>query len=148
MASKLTLDDLYNMVANKVGNHATPLSAKKYFRAMYRVILEQLELNGKITIPTFGTFELRDRKSGERRMGNPNEVGTTQLVYVPPKIDISFKSSEIFDRSVNELDFGMARKRTTKKYIAKNPTKNVGIEQSVVNMLNKGNKRSKNNGKD
>lgn len=132
----ISYDDFCNLVANKV-TRATICSTKKYLKAIYKVILEQLELNQRINIKGFGCFEIKERKSGERVINNPknNEL---QLVYVKPKYSIFFKASSNFDYSVNENDF----KITSDKKLKKNTRRlKVKKKTELVDVINKANKR-------
>lgn len=102
--AELKYEDLCNLIALQVGRGASPSSVDRYLRAIYKVILQQLKLNKKIRFKNFGHFEIKKRKSGERLINDPN-TNTKTLRYVKDKYLISFKSSEIFDRSVNDNDF-------------------------------------------
>ena len=105
MKNDISYDDLCNLVANEVvSQRATPKSAGMYLRALYKVILRQLELNQRIYIKGFGTFEIKERKSGERLINNPRN-NKKQIYYVKPRYLISFKAASNFDFSVNENNF-------------------------------------------
>lgn len=139
--AKLNPNEFYFMIQNKLAESGYSTSidiCKRYFGAIYQVILDQLKINGKITVPMFGTFEAKERKSGERVVGNPNNDGKLQLVYVPPKLTVSFRESNTMDRIINDKDFhlNMGYKpkpnnhEIKKKYIGK----------STVDLINKAHK--------
>ena len=44
------------MLAWRIGNNATEKSADKYLQTLYKIMLEQLELNGEFVITDFGKF--------------------------------------------------------------------------------------------
>lgn len=105
MKNDISYDDLCNLIANEVPTHkASPHSAHTYLRAIYKVILRQLELNQRINIKNFGTFEIKERKSGERLINNPRN-NKKQIYYVKPRYLINFKAASNFDFSVNENNF-------------------------------------------
>lgn len=134
--SDINIDDLCNLIANNLGNHATPSSVKRYLKAIYKTILRQLELNGRIYFKDFGYFEIKERKSGERIINDP-KTKEKRLVYVEPKYSIFFKASENFDFAVNENDFriitdkGVKRKKKKKKLWGSN----------VADLINRANSR-------
>lgn len=102
--AELKYDELCNLIALQVGRGASPNSVDRYLTAMYKVILQQLKLNKKIRFKNFGCFEIKNRKSGERLINDPN-TQTKTLRYVKDRFLISFKPSEVFDKSVNDNGF-------------------------------------------
>ena len=112
MANKdLKIEQLCNLVALEC--KLTPATVRKILDALYNVILKQLELNGRIYFYNFGAFELKERPSGDVRMGNFNS-GETVVRYVAPRNKIFFNISESFDRAINEGEFKAPIRR--KKY--------------------------------
>ena len=57
----LGLNDFCNLVANET--RTSPEAVKKYLIAIYKVILEQLRINKRVSIYGFGVFEIFERKS-------------------------------------------------------------------------------------
>lgn len=145
----ISYDDLCNLIALKAGTYnanATPHSVDYYLQATYKVILDQLKLNNRINIKNFGIFEIKDRKSGERIVNNPNKDNEKQLVYVKPRKSITFRAAKKFDVSVNENDFKLATnekvRNVGREYRKKLETsKNYIGFKNVVDMLNRANKR-------
>lgn len=145
----ISYDDLCNLIALKVKTasrnaNATPRSVDYYLKATYKVILDQLKLNNRINIKDFGIFEIKDRKSGERIINNPNKDNEKQLVYVKPRKSITFRAAKKFDVSVNENDFKLATnekiKNTGRDYRKSLNKTNKKIE-NIVDLLNIANKR-------
>ena len=101
----VSFDDICNLISNEI-YHSSPRSVKKYLKALFKVILRQLELHKKIYLKDFGTFEIRERKSGERMMYNPNKQ-RSEVVYVKPRYVVTFRPSSKFDYMINENDFKM-----------------------------------------
>ena len=142
MKNDISYDDLCNLIANEVPRKsASPTSVSAYLRALYKVILRQLELNQRINIQGFGTFEIKERKSGERLINNP-QTNEKQVYYVKPRYSISFKAASNFDYSVNENDFKIVSdkrnntlNRENRKSVIRSKTKR------VTDLINKANKR-------
>lgn len=138
----ISYEDLCNLVANEIAcRNSSPNSANNYLRALYKVILRQLELNQRINIKGFGTFEIKKRKSGERLINNPKN-NQKQLYYVEPRYSISFKAASNFDYSVNENNFKIVSEernntlnRENRKPVIRSKTKR------VTDLLNIANKR-------
>lgn len=147
MKSKIKYEDLCILISNEVP-HATQESVNKYLRATYKIILKQLELNNSVYLKDFGTFEVKNRKSGSRIINNPKKNNKKQLVYVEPRMSISFKASSVFDHSVNENNFKLSNKHKV-KIKAKNERKknnnNKEKIQNYVDLINKANKRKVDN---
>ena len=141
MKNDISYDDLCNLVANEVvSQKATPHSAHTYLRALYKVILRQLELNQRIYLKNFGAFEIKERKSGERLINNPKN-NTKQIYYIEPRYSISFKPSSNFDFSVNENDFKIVsdgRNATLSRESRKVPQrKKIEKASDLLNIANK-----------
>ena len=142
MKNDISYDDLCNLIANEIHHgSASPNSVNTYLRALYKVILRQLELNQRINIKGFGTFEIKERKSGERLINNPKN-NQKQVYYVEPRYSISFKAASNFDYSVNENDFKIVYdgknntlNRENRKPVIRSKTKR------VTDLINKANKR-------
>lgn len=145
--SDISYDDLCNLIALKIkymNPHATPQSVDRYLQSIYKVILDQLKLNRRIYIKDFGVFEIKERKSGERIVNNPNKNNEKQLVYVEPRNSISFRAAKKFDISVNENDFKLASDRTIKKISREYKKKKYNPRRKIMNvadLINRANKR-------
>lgn len=145
MKNDISYDDLCNLIANEVPRKsASPTSVSAYLRALYKVILRQLELNQRINIQGFGTFEIKERKSGERLINNPQN-NQKQVYYVEPRYSISFKAASNFDYSVNENNFKIVSdkrnntlNRENRKPVIRSKTKR------VTDLINRANKRKGN----
>ena len=98
----ISFEDLCNLISNEVLiTTSSPKSVEKYLRAILKVILRQLELHGKIYFKDFGTFEIRERKSGNREVYNPNKK-RSEIVYVKPKRIVTFRPSSKLDYMIND----------------------------------------------
>ena len=138
----ISYDDLCNLIANEISHRsASPNSVNVYLRALYKVILRQLELNQRINIKGFGTFEIKERKSGERLINNPKN-NQKQVYYVEPRYSISFKAASNFDYSVNENNFKIVsdkRNATLNREGRKPPVRT--RTKRITDLINKANKR-------
>lgn len=148
--SDISYDDLCNLIALKINNlynaKASPHSVDYYLQSIYKVILDQLKLNNRISIKDFGIFEIKDRKSGERIINNPNKDNEKQLVYVKPRKSITFRAAKKFDVSVNENNFILASDKKVKnvgrKYREKLAnSKNSNKFKNIVDLLKIANSR-------
>lgn len=146
MKNKISHEDLCNMIANNYNGQTSPQVVDKYLRAIYKTILRQLELNQKIYFKNFGTFEVKERKSGERLINNPKK-NKMEIFYVKPRLSISFKASSKFDYCVNENNFTLIRGDTTKQYDRqKNKRYKYKKYGDIADLLNRANSRRKDNG--
>ena len=111
--SDLKIEQLCNLVALEC--KLSPKTVRNVLDALYKVILKQLELNKRIYFNDFGAFELKERPSGDKAMGNFN-VGETVVRYVEARNKIVFKTSDALDRAINEGEFVMpTRKKKNRK---------------------------------
>lgn len=142
--NNISYEDLCNMIANNYQGATTPFIVDKYLKAIYKTILRQLELNQKIHFKGFGTFQIKERKSGERLINNPKN-NKKELVYVKPRLSISFKAASKFDYSVNENNFKFIKSDTTKTYDRqKNKRYKYNKYGEIADLLNRANRRKKN----
>jgi nucleoid DNA-binding protein len=137
----LGLNDLCNLIANEVPS-ASPKSAKRYLLATYKVILEQLRINKRISIYGFGVFEIFERKSGQRLIPDINDTSKTKLVYIKPRNSIRFKPSQVFDTNVNENNFKL--KMSMQNKLKEKKKKSKDFDESIVELMNKAERRSAN----
>lgn len=141
----LPYEDLCNLIALKVP-HATVNSVDNYLRALYKVILRQLELHQRIHIKGFGVFDIKERKSGERLIYNPN-AEEKRFVDVKPRYSIRFRASSKFDYSVNENNFKIASDKKVKKHNSiKGSKRKRRNTRNVADLFNRAEKRRKNRG--
>lgn len=140
MNNKIKYEDLCTLISNEI-YHSSPKSVDKYLKATYKIILEQLQLNNSVYLKDFGTFEIKNRKSGSRIINNPNKNNEKQLVYVEPKLSITFKASSVFDHSVNENDFKLSNERKVKVKGKNKRRKHKRTINNYVDLINKANLR-------
>lgn len=105
--------DLLNLIANEVGGNATPEMARRYLKAIVKVILAELKLNGRIYFKNFGAFETFEVGGSDKKMGCLD--GGTVIRYIHPKTKIKFKSSASFERYINENDYSIPDKKYKRK---------------------------------
>ena len=134
----LGLNDFCNLVANET--RTSPEAVKKYLIAIYKVILEQLRINKRVSIYGFGVFEIFERKSGERLIPDINDVTKKKLVYIKPRNSIRFKPSQVFDTNVNENNFNF--KMSTQKKLKEKKKKD--FNETVIDLINIAERRSGN----
>lgn len=102
MSYYLKKDNMLNIIANKTGGQ--PKTAEKYLEAIYELILEELEINGKIRFQGFGEIFLKDIKGYDKKI-NDIQTGEQRVIYVTPKYRIYFTPSKTFKDDVNERGF-------------------------------------------
>ncbi len=134
----LGLNDFCNLVANET--RTSPEAVKKYLIAIYKVILEQLRINKRVSIYGFGVFEIFERKSGERLIPDINDVTKKKLVYIKPRNSIRFKPSQVFDTNVNENNFNF--KMSMQKKLKEKKKKD--FNETVIDLINIAERRSGN----
>ena len=140
----LNLNDLCNLIALEVKD-GDPKVAKRYLKATYKVILQQLQLNKRILFYGFGAFELVERKSGERLVNDLNNEENTDdemfktLVYITPRNQVRFRPSQILDTNVNENDFNLSFSIKKKKAKRKKT-----FNEGIVDLINTAERRSGN----
>jgi nucleoid DNA-binding protein len=144
--NNLDYDDLCNLIANEIQHKASVESVKRYLHGLYKVILRQLELNQRIYIKGFGTFEVKERKSGERLINNPKN-NKKQIYYVKPRKFISFKAASKFSHSINEGDFKLIsdEKDATLRRMDRKVPINIHTN-TIVDLLNIAERRKKKRG--
>lgn len=113
MAKKdLTIDQLCNLIA--LESKLSPRTTRTVLDSLYKVVLKQLKLNERIYFMDFGAFEIYERPSGDKKMGNFEEGGSI-IRYIAPKIKVLFKPSEALERAINEDDFTPPNRRKKNK---------------------------------
>lgn len=130
----ITLDEIYNLMAEKMPRKVSDVSIEMYLTALYKVILEQLKIRGRISIRGFGTFYLDKREGQQKMMYNP-KIKNKELVYYEPKMVIKFTPSESFDYAVNSNDFNIV-KNLSKLKRKNSPKEKRTIGKNVVKLLN------------
>ena len=121
MNNKIKYEDLCTLISNEI-YHSSPKSVDKYLK-------------------DFGTIEIKNRKSGSRIINNPNKNNEKQLVYVEPRLSITFKASSVFDHSVNENDFKLSNERKVKVKGKNKRRKHKRTINNYVDLINKANLR-------
>lgn len=143
--SKKRIDEIFELVSIKIGKSGSPKRAKEYILALYGIILEQLMLNGKMYIPKFGTFVIKQKEEKVLKVGDPINGGT-KYVYVEPRNYIEFTPSNYFDRSVNENDFKLKKEKKPmqKQEKKRKSKKDKSINFTITELLNKASERNNN----
>ena len=101
MAKKdLTIDQLCNLIA--LESKLSPRTIRTVLDSLYKVVLKQLKLNERIYFMDFGAFEIYERPSGDKKMGNFEEGGSI-IRYIAPKIKVLFKPSEALERAMKMI---------------------------------------------
>ena len=146
----LTIDQLCNLVA--LESKFTPRTIRTILDSLYKVILKQLELNKRIYFMDFGAFELYERPSGDKKMGD-FENGGTVIRYIAPRNRVWFKSSDALDRAINEGEFKppnrkkknkKTRAQIVKEYNARHKKEKPTTEELLVKALNVSQARQEN----
>lgn len=165
---EIRYNDLCNLIANNIKNEdVTVNEVDDVLIGIYKTILEQLQLNQKIMIEKFGTFELKERKAGNREIYDIN-TKQKKMVYIESKNNIKFTPSDVFETLVNEYDFNfklvnklgdverirkIKRKKQNKRKIKLKKSRKLYIDadvfnESIVEILEKAESRgAKDNGK-
>jgi len=131
----LPLKKFYEMVANNCGYGIGVKTVERVIKGIYKVILQQLELKGRISLMYFGSFTIKDMKSGERLIYDFDQKKHV-IKYIKPKKAIKFKASEFFEKVVNDNNFQYKNNR-------KVPTPKKKL--NFVDMINKANERKEKN---
>ena len=148
--SDLKIEQLCNLVALEC--KLSPKTVRTVLDALYKVILKQLELNKRIYFNNFGAFELKERPSGDKAMGNFN-VGETVVRYIEARNKILFKPSDALDRAINEGEFVMptrkkdrrkSRAQIVREYNERHKAEKPTTEELLVKALNVSQARKEN----
>lgn len=145
----IAYSDLCDLIAIEMGGKTTKKSVDNYLKAIYKVVLQQLELNKRIYFQGFGYFYIKEREGSYKEIGNLNNNNEKQLFYIKPKNIIKFKPSERFNYCVNENNFKYTRKgfvpynKTIKE---KQQEKRDEKELDIADIINLANSRKDTNG--
>lgn len=136
-------EEICDLIAIQVGCGATRTASNRYFRAFYKLFLQQLKMNKKFMIPKFGTFEVKKRKERKMVVGDPVNGGT-KLIYVEPRYYITFTPSSYLDTIINYNDFEMYHVDVKAENIKNRNTKDedIPMNKTLVDMLNKAKERT------
>ena len=93
-------DILCKQVAIEAGNRITPKTVAKVLKALYRIYLRQLEVNGIFKMPKFGIFKISVKEEKEMKVGDPVNGGY-QYIYVPEERSLTFSESKYLHRAIN-----------------------------------------------
>ena len=72
-------------------------NTQRMVRCVIESMAQQFDDGENVTVPDFGTFELKNRM--ERIVVNPS---TGQRMMVPPKIVLAFKAAPVVKRMLND----------------------------------------------
>ena len=125
----ISRDDLVNMIALKCSSTVSVSTVSSVLAATYKVILEQLKINETITFQDFGKFNIYERGSGDRIMGDPLNGGT-QVRYIRPINKVKFEPATALERNINENNFEIPKKVKKKK------AQRISIEQKEKKIKN------------
>lgn len=157
LTGDITPTELYNCIAFEYGGNCTIESARRFYYALKKVILKQLELNHRIRLPEFGIFEDKITGGYNRITGNP--AGGTRIVYFKPKPKVRFKSSNVLIQDIQN-DYAMKYTIPTNKVQKKKRKRNknemqvykerkikeeIPFDAEFAKLLNKKAKRMKQN---
>ena len=104
MANNLTLEEFLILWSQATGKNATPRIARNYLEGLHKLLLQELKLNGEMTIYGIGKFVLRENGGRDSMMGDPINGGIIRR-YINTRVNVNFKQSAILKREVNELGF-------------------------------------------
>lgn len=113
-AKNVKTDDLMNMISLECELNVSPITVRKVLVATYKTILKQLKINESVFFLDFGEFQIHERSSGDRKIGDPINGGT-QIRYVRPRNKVLFKPSKVFERNVNENNYEIPKPVKKKK---------------------------------
>lgn len=109
-------DDFYNLLAKETNlKNATTYSAEVYMDALYRIMLKELKLNGRIKIPGIGIFEANKIKSHAVTNNLTDDGG---IFWIDERLAIRFRPLKQFKRDVNENNFETSKKKKRKKKVS------------------------------
>ena len=83
----MTKTEMVKMVANEEG--ITQASTGRVINAVFRLIAEALEENGRVEIGGFGVFRVVTRRACSR----PNPQDRTKIVHTPKRHTVKFRPS-------------------------------------------------------
>lgn len=87
--------EFINALSNRC--ESSPKETKRMVESMVTVLADALEDGSSLSIPGFGTFEVK--KKNERVIVNP---ATRQRQLIPPKLTLAFKASPALKEKVNQ----------------------------------------------
>lgn len=94
MSKKITFSELVKAFAES--NDLTQQKAEDMIRGVFDLVIDDLEKNGKASITSFGSFELKD--VAERTGINPQ---TKEEIIIPAHKKVSFRPFKALEKSVN-----------------------------------------------
>ena len=109
MNGDIKKSDFYTVLSSetKYGN-ASSVMAKRYMDALYRVILNELRLNGRVKVPNIGIFELVT-VDAHARVNNFKRDGS--IFWVDEYNAVEFKPLKRFKEDINKNEFEILRAR-------------------------------------
>ena len=91
----MTKTEMVKMVANEEG--ITQASTGRVINAVFRLIAEALEEDGRVELGGFGVFRVVTRAACSR----PNPQNRTKIVHTPKRHTITFRPSPALKNLVN-----------------------------------------------
>ena len=146
----IKIEQLCNLIG--LESKFSPKTVRTVLDAFYKVILKQLELNQRIYLLDFGAFEVYERPSGDKVMGD-FENGGTIVRYVAPRNKIVFKPSDSLDNAINEGGYvvptrkkkgAKSRRQIIKEYNERHKKDKPTTEELLVKALNVSQARQEN----
>ena len=100
LGQRTKYQELCKTLAWRIGNNATEKSADKYLQTLYKIMLEQLELNGEFVITDFGKFYLEHLDGSE--MIATGKGKEKKYIYASDRDVIKFTPFKGFKEEVNK----------------------------------------------
>ena len=95
MSNNVTRQDLYDLTNKELG--ISKNECTKFVDLIFELILKNLELNNKIKISLFGSFEIKQKNA---RIGrNPK---TKEEKQISQRKVVTFKSSKFLSKKINK----------------------------------------------
>jgi len=118
--SRPKINELFDLISIETG--ITSKTIRKIFVAFYKIFINQLNLNGRILIPKFGSFVISRKKERILRVGDPHNGGV-KYIHVKPDYEISFQPSKTLMDIINKRDFDVGNVLVRKKNSKSNKNK-------------------------
>ena len=93
----MTKKEIVRQISDETG--LTQVITKEVVQKTFDAIIETLIQEGRIELRNFGVFEVKQRKA--RKARNPK---TDEIVYVEPKLVVTFKPGKEMEERVRQMD--------------------------------------------
>ena len=115
---RIPLDTFYIMIAQKVGNTATPTMARRYVEALQELLYEQLNENETFYLHGIGNFEkVIARNTGQyREVANFAQDCRRETRFIEPRFAVRFTIMDKILTALNEGDEKYPRCVRKRKY--------------------------------